>query len=805
MITASVTHISKSEWRIWLPLAIVSFFGASLLMSGWPQGFKPEMITPFTYAGDGFAYLWNVQRVIEGAWYFDNARAGFPFGSNHLDYPTADTGSYLIIKLLGLLFHNASAATNLYFLLGFAVCAVATYVVVRSLGLSKLYAVACAIIYTFTSYHFGRIGHLFFTWYFVAPLFLYLGFRLISGRIVLTNSALTWSNKLLNVLGIISITSFGIYYDLYGCIVIFLCTMIAYVIHRSRQQIMEGMVTLSVVVLGLLANVMPSLLYIAENGESREGVNRYAQESELYGLKITQLLLPRGDHRLDVFADFTSRYNNHFPLVTENMSASMGLVGSLGFLLFVLMLLIYPFVRYSRAQQNASTQQEPMLLTLQVLAVLMLGMVLMGTVGGGASLFALLITSSFRAWNRISIFIAFVSVLGFFIAVELASAKLRITKHKTLQNLILVGILTLIGLYDQTVRPCHSCQAGNASLMKNDQVFFKKLESSLTAKSAIYQLPYMTYSDSPALNGLGSYDQARGHLHTQELRWSFGGVRGRVGDWFYRQLSTLPIEQQVVIAKSMGFSGIYLDRRGYLIDSTTNERCALLSKTKEERIKNSCMIITEVEREISNVIGDALAQKALISQDKQLIFFPFSADGKPPQNNTQHTNLANDYLAPIGFKLENGKPVQTEGGFDVPLDLRKENTHFPAYVGGVTGLSGVTIMNGVNMGRWSDAHTAKHVTIWLAKPLPKSFTLQVQAQAAGLNAGKPVKVKVGKQIKEIIFGADFSTQTLTFDLNETVHKIEFVPADPFSPARRWGGADTRVIAIHFAQIAITPK
>ncbi len=134
MITASVTHISKSEWRIWLPLAIVSFFGASLLMSGWPQGFKPEMITPFTYAGDGFAYLWNVQRVIEGAWYFDNARSGVPFGSNHLDYPTADTGSYLIIKLLGILFHTAAAATNLYFLLGFAVCAVATYVVVRSIG-----------------------------------------------------------------------------------------------------------------------------------------------------------------------------------------------------------------------------------------------------------------------------------------------------------------------------------------------------------------------------------------------------------------------------------------------------------------------------------------------------------------------------------------------------------------------------------------------------------------------------------------------------------------------------------------------
>ena len=81
----------------------------------------------------------------------------------------------------------------------------------------------------------------------------------------------------------------------------------------------------------------------------------------------------------------------------------------------------------------------------------------------------------------------------------------------------------------------------------------------------------------------------------------------------------------------------------------------------------------------------------------------------------------------------------------------------------------------------------------------------VSPMPVGLNAGKPVKVKVGKLIKEMIFGADFSTQTLTFDLNEPVHKIEFIPADPFSPARRWGGADARVIAIHFAQLAISPK
>ena len=792
----SFTKLAKTEWHYWLPLAVASFFGASLLMSGWPRGLSPEIQTPFIYAGDGFAYLWNIQRAIEGAWYFENARSGFPFGSSHLDYPTADTGSYLIVKLLGLFFDNAAVA-NLYFLVGFAICSAITYLVTRTLDLAKPYAVACAILYAFTTYHFARIGHLFLTAYFVAPLFFYLGFRIIAGRMILTNPATSWSQKLWNALGIMLVASFGIYYDFFGCIVIAFSILIAYGLHRSWRHVSEGLLTLAAVVLGLLSNVLPSLVYLWQNGESSEGVNRLAEESELYGLKITQLLLPQGDHRLDVFAEFASRYNNHFPLVTENISASMGSVASIGFLVLIFSFLIIPFSRRASGHAATSAKSYDLQVKLLTTAVLAIGLVIMGTVGGGSSLFAMLVSTSFRAWNRISIFIVFLSLLGLFVAIQLATNKLKLLKNLIPLYIAIASILVILGVYDQTVRPCHSCIASNKALANNDKAFIQTLETALPKQAAIYQLPYMPYSDASPVNGVGSYDQARGHLHSKDLRWSFGGVRGRVGDWFFRQLSKLPIEQQVVVVKSMGFAGIYVDKRGYL-PTATSERCTALSKTKTDRLQNNCMTVIELEQDITNAIGDDLAKKSILSPDKQLAFFPIAASTQ----NEQSVVLANNYLAQIGFKLENGIPVQLEGGFETALDLRQEDKYFPVYISGVTGLSSITAINGQNVGRWSDAHVAKKITIWLSKPLPKSFMLQVRAQAGGPNVGKPVKVKVGKQIKEMVFGTEFSTQSLEFGTTTRVSKIELFPAEPFSPARRWGDDDRRVLAIQLEQLSI---
>jgi phosphoglycerol transferase len=175
IISQPISILLKAEWRICLTLSILAFIGASLFMSGWPVGMLPELTIPFSYTGDGMSYLWNIQRVIEGTWFYTNERAGFPFESNHLDYPTSDTGNYLVLKFLGLIFGNAFAALNVYYLLGFSLCSVSTYLVSRTLNISRYFSITIALLYAFSSFHFGRLVHLFFTWYFVAPLFFYMG------------------------------------------------------------------------------------------------------------------------------------------------------------------------------------------------------------------------------------------------------------------------------------------------------------------------------------------------------------------------------------------------------------------------------------------------------------------------------------------------------------------------------------------------------------------------------------------------------------------------------------------------------
>ena len=158
-----------TEWPWWLPGTVLSFFLASILLSGWPMGLVPNLDYPYSYTKDSLSYAWTVQRVIEG-WIFDNPRSGYPFGSNFLDYPSSDFGNLLIIKFLGLLSGSYYSATNLYFLLGFPVIFMTSFCVLYAIGLSRTFAWGAALLFTFIPFHFLRIEHLFYTWYFCCSL-----------------------------------------------------------------------------------------------------------------------------------------------------------------------------------------------------------------------------------------------------------------------------------------------------------------------------------------------------------------------------------------------------------------------------------------------------------------------------------------------------------------------------------------------------------------------------------------------------------------------------------------------------------
>ena len=150
-------------------------------------------------------------------------------------------------------------------------------------------------------------------------------------------------------------------------------------------------------------HLYPQLTYFQKHGFNPDAVLRAPSEAEALGLKLAHLLLPIDGHRLEYFDKLKSRYLAGGVLNNENTTSSLGLLGSAGFLFLLIHLL--------RRRQGPPS-------ALDVLAVANLGAILIGTIGGMGLLFSLLVTSWIRAYNRVSVFIAFFAFAGASLALD---------------------------------------------------------------------------------------------------------------------------------------------------------------------------------------------------------------------------------------------------------------------------------------------------------------------------------------------------------------------------------------------------
>lgn len=59
------------------------------------------------------------------------------------------------------------------------------------------------------------------------------------------------------------------------------------------------------------------------------------------------------------------------------------------------------------------------------------------------------------------------------------------------------------------------------------------------------------------------YEQIYGYLHSKNIHWSYGAVRGREADAWLSDLSRKPIDVQIKTLEEAGFSGLVINRNGY--------------------------------------------------------------------------------------------------------------------------------------------------------------------------------------------------------------------------------------------------
>jgi hypothetical protein len=129
----------------------------------------------------------------------------------------------------------------------------------------------------------------------------------------------------------------------------------------------------------------------------------------------------------------------------------------------------------------------------------------------------------------------------------------------------IAGLCVLLALWDQTP-PLAQTKANLAELsrvVESDREFTRQIEARLPKSAMIFQVPIMEFPESPA-PGMPSYDHLRPYLHSESLRFSFGGVKGR--DWLQWQQEVAKMSSlSDIIAKiqSYGFAALYVNRNGF--------------------------------------------------------------------------------------------------------------------------------------------------------------------------------------------------------------------------------------------------
>jgi phosphoglycerol transferase len=541
-----------TELGVYLGATLVCCALTCWLLALW----RADLRVPFAYGiRDELTVAMGAKWLIENPWIFYNPHLGMPFGSTMFNYAQPDVFHYLTIKLLGLTTSRFGLVMNLFYLLTYPATLLCTLYVLRQFKIGYPAALLGSFLYTFLPYHFMRgEGHLFLVGYYLIPLVALLMFRVTSNNPPLLEEREgkwprpAWPRR--GSIGTVIICliagSSGVYYAFFACILMMIAGTAAAAAQRRLAPLFSALIITGLIGTTVLLCISPHFLYGHGNPTAR-----VSGDAETYALKISQLLLPVSGHRLPGWAALKNDYYHAAPLVNENDAATLGLVGSLGFVL----LLGWAAVRVMGANFKRLDRDDQRVLSLA--ALLTLAATLLATIGGFGSLFAVLISSQIRSYNRISVYIAFFALLTVVLVIDRGiGARLVKLSSKLLYSLGLV-LLTAIGLYDQTSTAFIPDYGKIGAAFRSDAEFVKRIEKKVPPGAMIFQLPYMTFPEA------SEYDLLRGYLHSRRLRWSYGAMINERSDLWARAAQVLPVPEMVRRLAEAGFSGIYLDRRLY--------------------------------------------------------------------------------------------------------------------------------------------------------------------------------------------------------------------------------------------------
>jgi phosphoglycerol transferase len=528
---------------------------------------RADLTVPFYYTvrGDNFQGAMCVKTVVDFGWHLDNPLLGAPGELNSRDFPLSDNLHFGLVRLLSTFSHDYGVVLNFFYLIGYPLASWTCLFALRRLGVGVLVAVVVSLLYAFLPFHFLRgQSHLLLSSYYAVPLMSLVVVWIARGEPLFLQEddggeIRSSPRTIIAFATSVGISATSTYYAIFGAFFVVVACAISLARRWSLRRGLDAAIVVTLIGLSLAAQLSPSLYHIARHGRVEEVAKRTADEAEFYGLKINRLLLPTLGHR---FAPF-QKLNPHGAAagkhqyarismndVNEGETASLGLIGGVGFA-FLLAALFVP-----RLAADFSG-------LIFILSRLNLAAILLGTVGGFSSAVALLISPQIRAYNRISVYIAFFSLTAVALGLDALWRKFSEKPLLRMGFVVALGLLLILGLWDQSPAAMVPDYAAEAQAFEADGRFAREIESTLTDRAMVYQLPYVPFPETPPVAPMRDYDHLWGYFHSTRVKWSYGAMKGRETDAWQRRVAALPIKEMVAQLAAAQFGGITVDGNAY--------------------------------------------------------------------------------------------------------------------------------------------------------------------------------------------------------------------------------------------------
>ena len=588
----------------------------SALLLVWFQPWRNDVRVPLRYVNDGLQYAMSIKTMQETGWVAGTERLGAPFGQDLFDIAIgANNGNYLIFRALTLVSGDVGLVQNSFYFLGFVTVAVSAYVVARLLGVSRALALAIGVLYTFAPYHFGRAGHILLSHYAIVPIGVLVAVRAASGSAFVRRrprsevepdpdravspqggrgrgipAAVGW------VLACVALASFGPYYFAFSLIVIAFMALVSAAVNLSVRPLLAaaGMGFVICVVQGI--NQLGTILYLRENGPNSAVGTRAPVQFDEYAFRLVQTLTPVPGTRVPLIGRATEPLSEGF---ASEPTMYFGLVGALCLVAMGcswIVRIVGASVGDGRgggggrgdgdapdraAEGIAGVDWPERAGPLDGLLSVSTAMLVLVASAGGLSWFVLLADFDLiRAWGRSSIVMLFMVLVWAARRVDRwAPMRRRVGTGRPVLWSAGVALVCVVGVADQFTPDVAPPPGYWEDDYDADRDLFTQVEALLAPGAQVGQLPIITFPER-SLNASRPYDPVRPFLHTDDIAFSYGGVRGRESDW-QQILVDAPAQEIVDAFVSLGFDALLIDRGGYL-DGGEQIAAELMAITGEE-------------------------------------------------------------------------------------------------------------------------------------------------------------------------------------------------------------------------------